>query len=119
MSLLQFVNFFLMSFANDIDFNIPNVDLNAPIIEDVVSFIPEAPLLIIFGIILIAITIFIIFFLKKFIVNSVLGLAIWAVAVFILNIELPFIPSLVISIIIGPAGIGTMLLLNAFGLLLV
>ncbi len=110
MNLILLLNFFLQGFAGDIDFN-------TPVVEEVASFLPNSPLFIIIGIILIAITIFIIFFLKKFIINSVLGLAIWGTAVFILNIELPFIPSLVVSIIIGPAGIGTMLLLNAFGLL--
>ena len=49
--------------------------------------------------------------------NSIFGGIIWAIAVLVLKINLPIIPSLVVSIIIGPAGIGTMLLLNAFGLI--
>lgn len=108
---------FLLSFAS-------NVDFNNPIVSETVSILPESLLpdpffLIIIGLILIGVTIFILFFLKKFIMNSVLGLILWAIVTFIFNIELPFIPSLVVSVVIGPAGVGTMLLLNAFGILVV
>ncbi len=73
--------------------------------------------LVILVIILIAITIFIAFFLKKVIVNSILGGIIWALAVFVFKVQLPLIPSFVISVLFGPAGIGTLLLLSALGLL--
>jgi len=69
------------------------------------------------GIILIIITIFIFFFLKKIIVNSILGVIIWAGAVFLFNMNIPLLPSLVVSIIFGPAGIGVMIVLKVFGLI--
>jgi hypothetical protein len=100
----------LLNFANDLDF-VP--------VEEVASIIPTEPIFIIIGLILIGLTIFIIFFLKKFIINSILGLGLWLIVTFVFNVNLPTIPSLVISIVIGPAGLGTMLLLNAFGLLAV
>jgi hypothetical protein len=82
------------------------------------TFLPvNPPIFIIIGIVLILATIFILFFLKKMIVNSILGGIIWVIAIYVLKINLQPLPSLVVSIIIGPAGIGTMLLLNAFGLL--
>ena len=82
------------------------------------TFMPvNPPIFMIVGIGLIIVTLFILFFLKKFIMNSIFGGIIWAIAVLVLKINLPIIPSLVVSIIIGPAGIGTMLLLNAFGLI--
>lgn len=75
------------------------------------------PTILIIGVILIAATIFILFFLKKVITNSILGAVIWGLSIYFFHIELPLIPSFVISVIIGPAGIGTMLLLKFFGLL--
>jgi len=75
------------------------------------------PTVLVAGIILIAVTIFLLFFLKKVIVNSVLGGIIWIVSVVIFHVELPMIPSFVIAVIFGPAGIGAMLLLKFFGLL--
>ncbi|MDD4251047.1 MAG: hypothetical protein PHX27_02540 [Candidatus ainarchaeum sp.] len=106
------LNPFILNFASDVDFT-------QPIIEEVTSFLPSNFMLILIGIGLIIATIIIIFFLKKIIINSVIGLVIWGIALFVFNIPLPLIPSLVVSIIIGPAGIGTMLLLNAFGLLVI
>jgi hypothetical protein len=104
----------LFSFADGLSF--ATTPITTPGIE---TFLPvNPPLFIIVGIVLIIATIFILFFLKKMIINSVLGGVIWFIAIFVLKINIPFIPSLVISIIIGPAGIGTMLLLNAFGLLI-
>ncbi len=79
--------------------------------------IPFSPEIILIGIALIAATIFIGFFLKKVVMNSILGGVIWFVSVVIFKVELPFIPSLVISLLFGPAGIGTMILLAAFGLI--
>ncbi|MFA6269383.1 MAG: hypothetical protein WCW13_02000 [archaeon] len=67
--------------------------------------------------ILIVVTIFLLFFLKKVIINSILGGLIWGVSVFVFNVQLPQIPSFVIAILFGPAGIGAMLILKFFGLI--
>lgn len=75
------------------------------------------PTILIIAIALIAATIFILFFLKKVITNSILGAIIWGISIYFFHIDLPLIPSFVISVIIGPAGIGTMLLLKFLGLL--
>ncbi|MBI4043626.1 MAG: hypothetical protein HY393_02355 [Candidatus Diapherotrites archaeon] len=69
------------------------------------------------GIILILATILIVWFLKKFIVNTVLGLIAWGLAVFVFKISLPFYPSLAVSLLFGPAGIGVLLVLKAFGVI--
>ena len=68
------------------------------------------------AIILIIATVAVLFFVKKFIVNTVLGLIAWAIVVYLLNVNLPFIPSLVVSAVFGPAGVGVMLFLRFFGL---
>jgi Zn-dependent protease with chaperone function len=81
--------------------------------------LPISPIFLILGIALIAVTIFLLFFLKKIVMNSVLGAVIWFVSVFVFGVKLPLLPSFVISIIFGPAGIGTMLVLAVFGLLAV
>ena len=79
--------------------------------------LPLPPEFLIIGIILIIATIVIIFFLKKIIINSILGLIVWALAVFVFKVSLPLIPSLAVGIIFGPAGIGVMMALKVFGLL--
>jgi hypothetical protein len=99
-----------INFAEGIDFS---TDL---ITEQAFSFISN-PTILIIGIILIAATIFIIFFLKKIIANTVIGLIVWAILTFILHIELPFIPSFVVAVVFGPAGIGVLLLLKFLGLM--
>jgi hypothetical protein len=90
------------------------------IYTEAAKVIPFSLELVLIVIVLIAITIFIMFFLKKVIINSILGGIIWFVAVFIFNVQIGpslFIPSFVISVIFGPAGIGTILLLVALGLI--
>ena len=85
--------------------------------EKAVEIIPLPVEYIIPAIILIIVTIFIFFFLKKIIVNSILGVVVWAGATFLFNINLPLIPSLVVAIIFGPAGIGVMIVLKVFGII--
>ncbi len=87
------------------------------IYTEATKVIPFSLELVLIVIVLIAITIFIAFFLKKIIVNSIIGGVIWFVSVFVFNVQLPLIPSFVVSVIFGPAGIGTLLLLSALGLI--
>ena len=102
--------FFL--FAGDVDFT--------PVTTQATNVLmANLPIIVVIGIVLIVGTIFIIFFLKKIIMNSILGLIFWGIVVYGLQIPLPFIPSLIISLILGPAGIGAMLILNALGILIV
>ncbi|MFH1255789.1 MAG: hypothetical protein V1494_00715 [Candidatus Diapherotrites archaeon] len=67
------------------------------------------------GLVLIAIAIIVFFLLKKIVVNTILGLVFWAIVVYGIKIELPFISSLIVSLIFGPAGVGVMLLLKFLG----
>jgi len=69
------------------------------------------------GVILIIAAIAIILSLKKIIINSVLGLIGWGIAVFVFKVSLPLIPSLVVSVVFGLAGVGVMLLLVFLGVL--
>ena len=73
------------------------------------------PTILIIGIVLIIATVAVFFFIKKIIVNSILGAICWGVANFIFGIELPMLPSLVVSIIFGPAGVGVLLVLRFLG----
>ena len=68
------------------------------------------------GVILIIATIAILFFLKKIIINSILGVVVWAIAYFVLGIKMNVIATLIVSIIFGLAGIGAILLLKFFGI---
>ena len=72
--------------------------------------------ILIVGIILIIVAILIIYYIKKIIVNSILGLIAWAILFFVLKIELQLIPSLVVSAIFGLAGIGVILILKFLGI---
>lgn len=110
----NFLPFLLEGFADATSLGVDSIGIDTNTIGSMLPM--NVPLFIIVGIVLIIATVFILFFLKKMIINSILGGVIWAIAVFVFQVQLPFIPSLVISIIIGPAGIGTMLLLKAFGL---
>ena len=74
------------------------------------------PTLLLAGIGLIALAIFFIFFLKRVIVNSILGLIAFAV-LWAMGIKLPFLATLLVSVVFGLAGVGTMLVLYFFGLL--
>lgn len=111
MELSALFNMFFL-FASDIDFT-PVAEEATNIAIDLLPFAIGAGILLIIG------TVFIIFFLRRVIMNSVLGLIFWAIVVYGLQIPLPFIPSLIISLILGPAGIGAMLILNALGLLVI
>ena len=68
------------------------------------------------GLILIIATIIIIHILKNIIANSIIGIVAWAIIVFLIGIDLPLIPSLIVSAIFGLAGIGVILVLKFLGL---
>ncbi len=75
------------------------------------------PTVLVGGIVLVVAAILIFLFLKKIIVNSILGVAAWAILTYAFHVELPLIPSLAVSIIFGLAGIGAMLMLKFFGMI--
>ena len=93
---------------------IENLDFNAPV-QEAAKAVALPTEYIIPAIILIIVTIFIFFFLKKIIVNSILGIIVLLGANFIFQLNLPWIPSIVVSIIFGPAGVGVMIILRIFG----
>ncbi|NPA76165.1 MAG: hypothetical protein GXN93_00205 [Candidatus Diapherotrites archaeon] len=95
------------------------VDLNVAATEVVkgASAISSVnPVILFAGIGLVALAIFLIFFLKRVIVNSILGLISFIVLYF-LGIKLPFFATFVVSVIFGLAGVGTMLVLYFFHLI--
>jgi hypothetical protein len=67
------------------------------------------------GIGLVIATVLLIVMLKKIIINSVLGIIAWAVLTYVWHIEMPFVPSLVLSIVFGLGGIGSILVLKFLG----
>lgn len=75
------------------------------------------PKILALGIVLIVVTVLVIFFIKKIVINSVLGLIAWAILKYYFQVELPFIPSLAVSAIFGLAGVGTLLILKFFGVI--
>ncbi|MFH1751876.1 MAG: hypothetical protein ABH821_02980 [archaeon] len=78
------------------------------------SFVGDLSI-VVWAIILIVAAIVIFWLLKKLIVNVVLGLIAFAVTVFVFQIPVPFIPTLIVSGIFGPAGTGVMILLHFLG----
>jgi hypothetical protein len=83
--------------------------------EKVINLVNNPKALVI-GVILIGVTFLIIFFLKQFIVNSIIGV-IGLFICAIIGIKLPFVLTLIFSVIFGLAGIGIMLILRFFGIL--
>lgn len=67
------------------------------------------------GIVFIAAAALIFMFLKKAVINSILGLIAFAILIFVFKINLPFLPTLVVSAVFGLAGIGVILLLKFLG----
>ena len=67
------------------------------------------------GLVIAAVLIFL--FLKKIVINSILGVIGWAILNFAFGANLPLIPSLAVSVIFGLAGIGVMLVLRFFGMI--
>lgn len=79
--------------------------------ETASNFIGD-PVLLVVGIVLIIGAVLIFTLLKKIIVNSVLGLIVFGIIQFVIGIQLPFIPTLIVTAIFGLAGIGVMLVLH-------
>jgi hypothetical protein len=67
------------------------------------------------GIILIVIAALLVMIVKRIVVNSILGILCWALLYFVLKVELQLIPTLVVSLIFGLAGVGVILLLKFLG----
>jgi hypothetical protein len=115
----------LSNFINQINFSINNFPALS-IADKVMDFSTQANTLIaannlpltptiIIAIALIAATIIFIFLAKRILINSLFGIILWAVLEFGIKAGLPFIPSFVIGLIFGPAGLGAMLLLKFMG----
>ncbi|MFH0954732.1 MAG: hypothetical protein V1777_01360 [Candidatus Micrarchaeota archaeon] len=75
------------------------------------------PAILIFGIVLVIAAVLILYFLKQFLVNSILGVVAWVILNFVFNIHLPFWLSLIVGVIFGLAGIGVLLVLRFLGIL--
>ncbi len=73
------------------------------------------PAALIAGVIFIAAAIALILFIKKILVNSILGVVAWAILTFVFQIKLPFWASLIVSVIFGLAGLGVLLILRFLG----
>ncbi len=78
--------------------------------------------ILILGVVLILATIVLLALLKRIIVNSILGIIAWLIVSYIfpifgLKLSIPFWPSLIVSIIFGLAGIGSMLVLAFLGII--
>ena len=69
------------------------------------------------GIVFIILGVLVIVFLKRIIINSVLGAIVWAALEYVFGVKLPFVASLAISIIFGLSGIGVLLVLRFFGVI--
>jgi len=89
----------------------------APVAEQGALSLLNNPGALVIGAVLIVATLLLIFFLKKIIINTILGIIIWAASVFVFHVSLPLVPSFVVAAIFGPAGIGVMMVLKFFGLL--
>lgn len=70
---------------------------------------------ILYAVILIILTVIFIKIFKNVIVNSVIGVVALLFLYYVLKIKLPFLITLIVTAIFGPAGLGAMLILKVFG----
>lgn len=75
------------------------------------------PIYLVYALGLIILTIIFIKVLKNVIVNSVVGVVGLLFFYYVLNIKLPFLITLIVTAIFGPAGLGVMLILKVFGVM--
>ena len=73
------------------------------------------PWVLIGGIILIIIAVIVLGALKNLLLNSIIGAFGFLVCYFLFGIKLPLLPTIIVSAIFGPAGLGTVLILRFFG----
>jgi len=74
------------------------------------------PMLLLYALILIVLTVVFIKIFKNIIVNSIIGVVALLFLYYVLKIKLPFLITLLITAIFGPAGLGVMLVLKFFGI---
>ncbi len=80
--------------------------------------IASDPSLLVTGVILIIGAILIFYFIKKIVVNSILGFVAWILFMVFVGVDpVLTIPSLVVSVIFGLAGVGVLLVLKFFGVI--
>ena len=85
---------------------------------EAVQTIASNPGILVLGILLIVAAIVIFYFIKKLIVNSILGFIGWILLMVFVGIESSLIiPSLVVSLIFGLGGVGALLILLFFGVI--
>ncbi|NCC70901.1 hypothetical protein EOM09_04935 [bacterium] len=74
------------------------------------------PIILLYALALIILTVIFIKILQNVIVNSIIGVVALLFLYYVLNIKLPFVITLIITVIFGPAGLGVMLVLKFFGI---
>lgn len=89
--------------------------LSTEIAEKSTKIISFDPIYLVYAVILIVLTVIFIKILKNVIVNSIIGVVALLFLYYVLNIKLPFIITLIVTVIFGPAGLGVVLILRFFG----
>lgn len=85
---------------------------------EAVKTIVNNPSFLVIGILLIAIAVVIFYFMKKIVVNTILGFIGWILLLVFVGIKASLIiPTLVVSVIFGLAGVGVLLLLMFLGVI--
>jgi len=82
----------------------------------IIDKITNNPKVLVFGILLIILTIVILFILKNVIVNSIVGVLGLLVCNGLLGFKLPYLITLIVTAIFGVAGLGVMVIFKYFGI---
>ena len=86
--------------------------------KEAAGFLPPGDLgTFLLGAVLVLIAIFAIFILKRILENLVIGVAGFLILKYLLGMNIPLIPGLLISLLFGMGGLGVLLILHFFGLL--
>lgn len=99
------------------------MDLNLPyqassIVAEASSYLPQGDLgTLLLGALLVIVALVVIFVLKRILENAIIGTLGFLILKFVLGVNVPFIPGLIISLLFGLGGLGVLLILHFFGIL--
>jgi len=87
-------------------------------LKEAAGFLPPGDLGTLFlGAILVLVALVVVFILKRVLENLVVGVVGFLILKYLLGVNIPLIPGLIISLLFGLGGLGVLLILHFFGIL--
>ena len=99
------------------------MDLNLPyqastIVSEATSLLPQGdPGTLLLGAVLVIAALVVIFVLKRVLENAIVGTIGFLILKYVVGVNVPLIPGLIVSLLFGLGGLGVLLILHFFGIL--